>query len=155
MANPCWPQQERFREKVRRFCEANGYVTPRGAVDLPVVADLFNLCEQTLKQFLQYRSRSRPHLDTLTHIAGVLGCSVAEFVDDPGEPPPGMQQDRWAGLSEQERAYVSTMYADITRQDLSPAERRALFAAYEETRDRFLDLRKMWAGGGLGTSAGR
>jgi hypothetical protein len=82
----------------------------------------------------------------LTHIAGVLGCSVSEFVDDPGEPPPGMQQETWAELSEQERAFASTMYADITRQDLSLSEKQALFTAYEELRDRFLKLRKLWKG---------
>jgi transcriptional regulator with XRE-family HTH domain len=131
---------------VKQYCRDNDLLTPRGAVKLPVVADLFNLCEHTLKQFLQYKSRGRPHLDTLTHIAGVLGCSVSEFVDDPGEPPPGMQQEQWAELSEQERSFVSTMYADITRHDLSLAEKRALFLAYEELRDRFLELKKLWRG---------
>ena len=144
MANVKWPQQARFCERVKQFCKDNDLLTPRGAVNLPVVADLFDICEHTLKQFLQYRSRSRPHLDTLTHIAGVLGCSVAEFVDGPGEPPPGMQQGQWAGLSEQERVFASTMYADITRPDLSLAEKRALFMAYEELRDRFFKLKKLW-----------
>jgi transcriptional regulator with XRE-family HTH domain len=145
MANERWPQQERFCARVKQYCKTNGLLTPRGAVKLPVVADKFNLCEQTLKQFLQYKSRARPHLDTLTYIAGVLGCSVSEFVDDPGEPPPGMQRGQWAELSEQERGYVSEMWADMTRKDLSPAEKQALFHAYEETRDRFLKLRKLWA----------
>ena len=112
---------------------------------MSAVAELFNLGEHTLKQFLQYKSRVRPHLDTLTHIAGVLGCSVSEFVDDPGEPPPGMQKKKWAKLSEQERVFASTMYADITRQDLSLAEKHALFTAYEEVRDRFLKLKKLWS----------
>ena len=142
MTNLRWPQQERFCERVKQYCRANDLMTPRGAIDLTVVADIFNLCEHTLKQFLQYKSRSRPHLDTLTHIAGVIGCSVSEFVDDPGDAPPGIQ--RWAELSEQERAYVSRMYADITRQDLSPLEKQALFVAYEEVRDRFFRLREMW-----------
>jgi transcriptional regulator with XRE-family HTH domain len=144
MANIKWPQQQRFCERVKQYCKENDLLTARGAVKLPVVADLFNLCEHTLKQFLQYKARARPHLDTLTHIAGVLGCSVSEFVDDPGEPPPGMQQEQWAELSDQERAFASTMYSDITRQDLSLAEKRAFFTAYEELRDRFLRLRELW-----------
>jgi len=148
MANVRWPQQGRFCERVKQFCIDNNLLTPRGAIKLPVVAELFNLGEHTLKQFLQYKSRGRPHLDTLTHIAGVLGCSVSEFVDDPGEPPPGMQKKQWAKLSEQERVFASTMYADITRQDLSLTEKHALFTAYEEVRDRFLKLKKMWQTGG-------
>jgi hypothetical protein len=57
-----------------------------------------------------------------------------------------MQQEIWAELSEQERGYVSSMYADMTRPDLSLAEKQALFVAYEEVRGRFLKLRELWKG---------
>jgi len=71
---------------------------------------------------------------------------VSEFVDNPGDPIPGTQQERWAELSEQERVYLSRMYSDMTREDLSPAEKQALFEGYEEMRDRFFGLRGMWKG---------
>ena len=71
---------------------------------------------------------------------------MSEFVDNPGAPLPGVRQDRWAELSEQERVYISRMYDDITRQDLSPAERQALFRVYENARDEFFRLREMWKG---------
>jgi hypothetical protein len=39
------------------------------------------------------------------------------------------------------------MYADITREDLSLTEKHALFTAYEEVRDGFFKLKKMWQTG--------
>jgi hypothetical protein len=63
------------------------------------VADLFDLHEDSLRQFLYDSSRRRPHVDTLACIAPIVGVSVAEFLDDPGAPvPPGMgiSLDAWA-----------------------------------------------------------
>jgi len=141
--NKNWPQQEVFCQKVKRFCEQNGLTTSRGAIKLDVVSDLFNISEITLKQFLQYKSRSRPHYDTLSFIAGVIGCSVTEFMDDPGDPPPGVVQAKWPEMTERERTIVSTMVADIASKDMSASEKEELFGAYQEMRARILRLRDM------------
>jgi transcriptional regulator with XRE-family HTH domain len=141
--NKNWPQQEVFCQKVKQFCEKNGLITARGAIKLDVVSDLFNLSEITLKQFLQYKSRSRPHYDTLSLIAGVIGCSVTEFMDDPGDPPPGVAQAKWPEMTERERTIASTMVADIASKDLSASEKEELFGAYQEMRARILRLREM------------
>jgi transcriptional regulator with XRE-family HTH domain len=114
-----WLQQRIFAEKVKEYCQKNGLLTSRGAVRLDVVSDLFNLHEDTLRQFLQNTSRKRPHIDTLTHIAGVIGCSVTEFLDSPNNPPPGMPNEKWAALSEQERALASAMLTQIVSDNLS------------------------------------
>ena len=139
--NKNWPQQEIFVARVKHYCEKNGLTTPRGAIKLDIVADLFNLSEITLKQFMQYKSRSRPHYDTLAFIAGVIGCSVTEFLDDPGDPPLGIPLDRWTELSERERALASEMLADMTATDLSLPEKEELFGAYKDLKARILRLR--------------
>ncbi|MCL1894799.1 MAG: hypothetical protein FWG02_11330 [Holophagaceae bacterium] len=139
--NTNWPQQEVFCQRVKEFCQKNGHITARGAIKLDVVSDIFNLSEITLKQFLQYKSRSRPHYDTLAFISGVIGCSVTEFMDDPGDSPPSMSQGRWAGLTERERVFASSIITDIASSDMSTGEKEELFSAFQETRARIIRLR--------------
>jgi len=139
--NANWPQQEAFCQRVREFCERNGYITSKGAIKLDVVADLFNLREVTLKHFLQYKARGRPHYDTLSLIAGIIGCSVTEFMDNPGDAPSGMQE-RWAAMTERERMFASTVIADFSSAELTEAEKEALFSAYQDLKGLVLRLRK-------------
>ena len=144
MGNKRWPQQGVFAERVRGFCTANGYLTKRGAIKMDVVADMFNLHEDTLRQFLQNTSRSRPHVNTLSFIAGVLGCSVAEFLDAPTDPPPPIPLERWEGLSERERALVVSLISEIASDDLSISEREELFKDFQHLKARMIKLRELW-----------
>jgi hypothetical protein len=158
--NKNWPQQDAFRERVREYCEKNGYMTERGAIQIGAVADLFGLAEITLKQFLQYRLRSRPHYDTLAYIAGVVGCSAMEFMDDPGGPPPSMPTLRWTELSQEERVIASALLADVAAGELTLAEKEELLLAHKEAKARLLRMREMWLPGGAprdgaGRAAGR
>jgi len=137
-----WLQQGVFAERVREFCRRNGLLTARGAVKMDVVADLFNLHEDTLRQFLQNKGRSRPHIDTLTHIAWVLGCRVTDFLDTPSEPIQGMRRETWEKLSEQDRVYATAFFSDLTESDLTPAEKELLFGAYQDLKARMLKLRE-------------
>ena len=140
--NSKWPQQTVFSQRVRDYCKKNGLTTPRGAVKLDVVSDLFGISEETLRQFLQHSGRKRPHVDTLTHIATVLGCSVTDFLDAPSDPPPGMPLERWAGLTEHERTLISSLLADIASDDLSAAEKEWLYKVYFEAKKMLLELKK-------------
>jgi len=139
--NERWPQQEVFCERVKQFAHRNGYTTPRGAVQLDVVADMFNLQEQSLRQFLQHKQQKRPRYSTLAHISSVLGCSVMDFLDDPGDPPPGVHLDRWLEMSELERALTSEMLADMAGTDLTAPEKEELFGAFKEMKARIVRLR--------------
>ena len=140
--NKHWPQQEVFITRVKQFCKLNNLTTPRGAVNWEAAAGVFNLSEVTLRQYMQYKARSRPRIDILTNIATVIGCSVVDFLDDPGDAPPGMQ-GRWADLSERERALASEMFADIAAEDLTLDEKEELFTAYREARARIFRMRNM------------
>ena len=140
--NKHWPQQGVFIARVREYCKKNGLLTPRGAVKLDVVADLFNLNEDTLVQFLHDSNRKRPHIDTLTTIASVLGCAVVEFFDAPSQPAPGLSTKEWAELSEAERTLVVAVLAEVTSDSLSLAEKEELLKGLRETKERVLRLRK-------------
>jgi len=142
MVNPYWPRQEIFCKRVKAFAVKNGLITCRGAINLALMAPILGIGEYTLKQFLQYKSRRRPHLDTLTHVASVLGCSVADFLDDAGDPPPIMSIDNWRELSEQERTYAAALLADITTQELTLSEKELLFGVFQDLKARILKMRE-------------
>jgi transcriptional regulator with XRE-family HTH domain len=111
---------------------------------MDVVSDLFDLSEDTLVQFLHDSNRKRPHLDTLTYVASVLGVSVTEFVDAPSHPAPGVSKAKWANLSEQERTLAVSLLADITGDDLTAAEKEELCRSFQEQKERMLRLKKVW-----------
>ena len=139
--NEVWPQQEVFCDRVKRFAKENGHTTKRGAVQTDAVADLFNLSEGSLRQFLYFKRQRRPSHKTLVHIAGVLGCSVLEFLDDPGQAPPGLDPARWAGLTERERTLAAEMLADMTGQEMTAREKEELFSAHKDMVARLIRMR--------------
>jgi len=112
---------------------------------MAVVADMFGLHEDTLRQLLQDTTRKRPYIDTLIQISSVLGCSVTEFLDAPSDPPPGMSLERWSGLTERERMLASSFLSAIASDDMSIEEKEELHGVFQEGRERLLRLKKMWA----------
>jgi len=141
-----WPQRAVFSERVKEFCRKNGLLTKRGAVQMDVLADMFNLNEEVLRQCLQDSTRARPHINTLSHIASVIGCSVTDFLDAPNDPPPAISHERWRGLGERERALVVSLITEIASDDLTIAEREELFKDFRHLKARMLRLRELWAG---------
>jgi len=139
-----WPQRAVFAERVKNFCRKNGLLTKRGAIKMDVVADMFNLNEEVFRQCLQDSTRARPHINTLTHIASVIGCSVTDFLDSPNEPPPSISHEKWKGLSERERALVVSLITEMASDDLSTAEREELFKDFRHLKARMLKLRALW-----------
>jgi len=140
--NKWWPQQTVFAERVKEHCRKNGLLTKRGAIKMDVVADSFNINEDTLRQLLQDTTRNRPHINTLTHIARVLGCSVTEFIDAPSDPPPGMTLGQWGGLSDRERTMASFYLATITSDALSVAEKEVLYSSFQLLKDSLIQLKE-------------
>ena len=137
-----WLQQAIFRERVLDYCRERGLLTLRGAVKLDELSDIFDVHEDTLRQFLQNKNRSRPHINTLARIANILRVSVTEFIDAPSDPPLSITHEKWEQLSEHERALASEILADLTETNLSLKEKEELFGAYKDLKARILRLRK-------------
>jgi len=142
--NKQWPQQAVFAERVKQFCKENGLLTKRGAVQMGVVADRFSIHEDTLRQLLQDTTRMRPHINTLTSIAAVIGCSVFEFLGAPHDPPPPISRENWDALSERERAIVVTLVSEIASSDLSVDEKAELCKDFQQMKERMIRLRELW-----------
>ena len=111
---------------------------------MDILADMFNLNEDVLRKCLQDTSRKRPHLNTLAHIASVIGCPVTDFIDSPDNPPPTIAHERWAGLNEEERALLTLLIAEFSTDELSIAEKKVLYKAYKDVRESVIGLRKAW-----------
>jgi transcriptional regulator with XRE-family HTH domain len=139
-----WAQQRVFAERVKDFCRQKGLLTKRGAVQMDVLANMFNISEDVLRRFLQDSTRKRPHLNTLTYMASVLNCSVLEFLDTPNNPPPTVSPEHWAGMTEEERAIVTSLIAEFFTDDLSLAEKQVLYKTFRDVKERMLGLREAW-----------
>lgn len=101
--NENWPQQERFCKRVEEFARAKGLITPRGALMLDPLSDLFRCSPNTLKQWLQNKKRDRPAYENLAYIAEVVGCDKDEFLTNT-KPPPGVKAEDWAEITASQRA---------------------------------------------------
>jgi hypothetical protein len=137
-----WPQQGIFAVRVKEYCKRNGLLTARGAVKTSELSDLFNVHEDTLRQMLYASTRKRPNINTLSHIAWVIGCFVTEFIDSPGNPTPGMSQERWAELTAHERALATKLFHTIGSEELSAAEKELLCRNFHALEKSLLKLKK-------------
>jgi transcriptional regulator with XRE-family HTH domain len=142
--NQNWPQQSAFRQTLTEFARREGLVTKRGAVDYARLGDLVDVSEESLRQFMQHRSRKRPHIDTLSRIASLVGVSVTLFIDLPSDPPSFAPQRQWAGLNEQERAMASALLAEIASDTMTVGEKQELYTIFCEEKLRILRLRQQW-----------
>ena len=143
--NRNWPQQSVFRQKLTEYAQKMGLITQRGAVKYAELGDLLDISEESLRQFMQHRGRKRPHIDTLSRVASLLGVSVTLFIDAPSDPPPFLSQKQWAGLSEQERVIASALLAEIASNTMTVGEKQELYTIFCEEKLRILRLRQQWS----------
>jgi transcriptional regulator with XRE-family HTH domain len=143
--NHNWPQQSVFRQKLTEYAQKKGLVTQRGAVDYAELGDLLDVSGESLRQFMQHRGRKRPHIDTLSRAASLLGVSVTLFIDAPSDPPSVVSQKQWAGLSEQERVIASALLAEVASKTLTVGEKQELYTIFCEEKLRILRLRQQWS----------
>lgn len=106
-ANPKdpWAHRLRFRGFVDLWMENNPGKT---RADL---ASAMGIAVESLKQY--YSGKHIPGRDLLLRMASVLGCSIADLVDDPGGAPTGLDPAKWAELTEKKRVLASAMLEDL------------------------------------------
>jgi len=125
-----WPQRDKFKEMVKAHIKATGQNQEQ-------FADALGVARSSLR-FWMYQRKRRPSFEVLKNAAAVLGCSVTEFVDDPGRAQvPGVGQETWAGASERDRLISQAMFADISADDLSEEDKDMLYAAWKEEVAKF------------------
>jgi hypothetical protein len=130
-----WPQRENFKRALEKYQVKTGKKQAEVAEDL-------NMSLHGLRQILYQKGR-RCSFETAQRASALFGASVTEFLDDPGAPPPGVDQEKWAVISERDRVIASAMFADITADQLTEAEKDELYRAYKEAKERIIRLRDL------------
>ena len=130
-----WPQRQKFKSALEEYQAKTGKKQAEVAEDL-------NMSLHGLRQVLYQKGR-RCSFETAQKASALFGVSVTEFLDDPGAPPPGVGHEKWAAISERDRVIASAMFADITADQLTEAEKDELYRAYKEAKERIIRLRKL------------
>lgn len=86
------------------------------------------IAAESLKQY--YSGKHVPGRDLLLRMASVLGCSIADLVDDPGGAPAGIDPAKWAELTEKKRVLMSAMLEDLLA--IPEGEEDAYFALWKQ-----------------------
>ena len=129
-----WPQRARFRELLGEYQAKTGKNQLQAAADLGVA--------RSSLRFWLYQRRRGPSLDVLRRASALFGCSVTEFIDDPGAAKlPGVADADWAGASEWDRLMAKSIFQDVTGDDLSMAEKEAVLKAYRAAKKMVVSLR--------------
>jgi transcriptional regulator with XRE-family HTH domain len=113
-----WPQREQFRLRFDAWKKARQLTTAEASGTLQVT-------EGTLKALL-YRKTYKPGLEILQRAAAVFGCSVSEFIDDPGASAGGVDV---AELRPEDRAFMRAIGSDLTK--LTPQQVENAKAAWK------------------------
>jgi transcriptional regulator with XRE-family HTH domain len=131
-----WLRVENFKKRLREYQDRTGKTQSQAADDLGTTYG-------TLRFWLSgTRPPKNANLQRAVAVFG-HGCSITEFVDDPGESTPGVKPEKWVDASERDRVINSMMFADITAADLSDEEKDELYRAWKETYDRLRRLKAM------------
>jgi len=115
-----WAYRKQFRERVAEF-RSKHHLSPEE------MATRLGLKLTTYSGYL-YKKKGKPGVEVLQLAAGLFGCSVLEFMDDPGSPVAGVTQGSFGEATEQERVMLRAMSQDLAK--LNPDQRRAAFEAW-------------------------
>ncbi len=125
-----WPQRKNFKAHVDAFKAKKALLSKEMAAEL-------GLKPSTLNAYL-YDPRTRPSEEMLRRAAILFGCSILEFMDDPGAAPGGQSL---ADFSEQSRFFANLIIKDLKAEDLSDDDRRILFEDFQHSLGRLRSLK--------------
>lgn len=113
-----WPQRRRFKALMDEWRKRQGLTIAETAGQL-------GLTYNTLRQYTSPARRdTKPSIELLQKATTLFGCSLTEFVDDPGAPPDGAAPDS----SEVDRFMLRIIGIDLSK--LTDREKQAAFEAW-------------------------
>lgn len=125
-----WPHVDAFK---RRLAE---YQARTDKTQAEVASEL----ETTYGTLMFWLSGSRPpKRENMQRAAALFGCSVTEFMDDPGATVAGRST---ADLSEARRFVSGQMFKDITADDLSDEDAMVLYEDFLAARARLVAMKQ-------------
>lgn len=131
-----WPQRTVFRTRIEAFKEQMGAETGRKIL-LRDVAQMLGLKESTLYGYM-YAPDTMPSLQVLQRASALFGCTVIEFIDDPGG---GRLGQDLSYLSPQARFLADLTLKDLAAGDLTDDDRRFLWEDHIRAVERLRVMR--------------
>ena len=111
-----WNRVDSFKKQVKEYQQRTGKTQAEVAKNLDTTYG-------TLRFWLS--GVRPPKKENLQLAAALFGCSITEFIDDPGNPLPGIDPLAWASVSEQDRVLTAAFLAGL--RDL-PDEEKHIYA---------------------------
>ena len=106
-----WPERLAFKSHVAKYARATEKTQK-------LIADDLGLELSSLRNLL-HRSDRKPGIDTLTRASALFGCSITEFIDDPGGTIPGIDQPDLARLSQAKKAVMNMMFQNLRHEEVT------------------------------------
>ena len=122
-----WPQVGIFKIRLKEYQGRTGRTQVQ-------VADDLGTTYGTLRFWLS--GTRPPNRENLHRAATVFGCSITDFIDDPGADVPGYGEGEGKDLSVEEKADLRAMGTDLSR--LSPEQRPIVIRTWRALVDGFL-----------------
>ena len=134
-----WPQRKKLKQLFKDYKKEHGLSKEEGD---KAMSTLLGVTEDSLNSLL-YDKRLRPSLPTIQKMSRVFHVSVSELMDDPGgEPLPGVDAEQWANVDEVDRLMARAVFADVTGDELTRAQKDALYKAYMDMKKTIMGLGK-------------
>lgn len=118
-----WVQLETFKKRLKEYQKATGKRQAQVAEDLGTTYG-------TLRFWLA--GVRPPGFPNLQRAAILFGCSVTEFIDDPGREIAGQDVSY---LSDQARFFAGLFAKDVAMEDLNDEDREQIYRAATKERD--------------------
>lgn len=115
-----WTHRPVFRAHVRRVREES-------RITLQEVAERLEISRSYLTQLL-YTPTTRPELDLVQRMTRVLGCPLADLVDDAVATPGGVEM---TASTEQARFFAQVIVKDMNAEDLNDDDRQELWEDFQ------------------------
>jgi transcriptional regulator with XRE-family HTH domain len=112
-----WPKRAAFSAHIKAYQEKTGKTQAEVAADL-------GMALASLRQLLYQKAR-QASLETCQKAATLFGCSVTEFIDDPGSKPGGV--DLPSDASPIQRWWFEQSIQALGDEELDDDDRRSIF----------------------------
>ena len=116
-----WTHRSQFKKLASAYRKTKGITLDQFAVELGLKRD-------TLNGYL-YGKVGKPSLEVLQLAASLFGCSILEFVDDPGDDVEGLASG--IHLSEAKRLVGRLIFKDIAADDVTDEQALAYLKAFQ------------------------
>ena len=127
MTTDVWPQRKNFRKRLDAYLKKNDLIQAD-------VAKMLGIELSHLRNAL-YRPEKRLSLEVLQVACRVFGCHITEFIDNPNESLPGIDDGEMAHLSPSKRLIIRSVAQKLGQEDVTDESAEKVWKAIDSLID--------------------